>query len=76
MENDVEQALADLQSSRLRLKLTDVQIQQAQHAYDVSVVRYKNGAATNLDVLTAQSALEQAKLQQAQLDVLTGTQSV
>jgi outer membrane protein len=67
VENDVEQALADLQSSRLRLKLTDVQIQQAQHAYDVSVVRYKNGAATNLDVLTAQSALEQAKLQQAQL---------
>lgn len=67
VEQDVEQALADLQSSRLRLKLTDVQIQQAQHAYDVSEVRYKNGAATNLDVLTAQSALEQARLQQAQL---------
>ncbi len=67
IENDVEQALADLQSSRSRLKLTDVQIHQAQQAYDIAEVRYKNGAATNLDVLTAQSALEQAKLQQAQL---------
>jgi outer membrane protein len=67
VENDVEQALADLQSSRSRLKLTDVQIQQAQQAYDIAEVRYKNGAATNLDILTAQSALEQAKLQQAQL---------
>jgi outer membrane protein len=67
VENDVEQALADLQSSRARLKLTDVQIQQARQAYDVAQVRYKNGAATNLDVLTAQSALEQARLQQAQL---------
>jgi outer membrane protein len=67
VENDVEQALADLQSSRARLKLTGVQIEQAQQAYDIAQVRYKNGAATNLDVLTAQSALEQAKLQQAQL---------
>ena len=49
------------------LDLTKVQIDQAQQAYDIAEVRYKNGVATNLDVLTAQSALEQAKLQQAQL---------
>ncbi len=67
VQQDVEQALADLQSSRARLKLTDVQIQQAQQAYDIAQVRYQNGAATNLDVLTAQEALEQAKLEQAQL---------
>jgi outer membrane protein TolC len=67
VEQDIETVLADLQSSRSRLKLTDVQIQQAQQAYDIAEIRYKNGAATNLDVLTAQSALEQAKLQQAQL---------
>ncbi len=67
VESDVEQALADLQSSRSRVKLTEVQIQQAQQAYNIAEVRYKNGAATNLDVLTAQSALEQARLQQAQL---------
>ena len=30
-------------------------------------VRYKNGAATNLEVLTAQQALEGSQLQQAQL---------
>ncbi|HZK77066.1 MAG TPA: TolC family protein, partial [Candidatus Kapabacteria bacterium] len=67
VQNDIEQALADLQSSRLRLGLTKTQIEQARQAYNVAQVRYQNGAATNLDVLTAQSALEQAELNQAQL---------
>ena len=67
VQSDIEQALADLQSSRSRLSLTKTQIEQAQQAYHVAQVRYKNGAATNLDVLTAQSALEQAELNQAQL---------
>ncbi len=67
VQSDIEQALADLQSSRSRLDLAKTQIDQAQQAYNVAQVRYQNGAATNLDVLTAQSALEQAELQQAQL---------
>jgi outer membrane protein len=67
VQNDIEQALADLQSSRLRLGLTKFQIEQARQAYNIAQVRYQNGAATNLDVLTAQSALEQAELNQAQL---------
>jgi len=67
VQSDIEQALADIESSRARLALTDAQIAEAQQALDVAQVRYKNGAATNLDVLTAQEALEQAQLQQAQL---------
>jgi len=67
IENDIEQALADVQSSRSRLSLTDVQIQQAEQAFTIAQVRYKNGAATNLDVMTAQNALEEARLQKAQL---------
>ncbi len=67
VQSDIEQALADLQSSRQRLELVKTQIAQAQQAYNVAQVRYQNGAATNLDVLTAQSELEQAELQQAQL---------
>ncbi len=49
------------------MDLTSAQIEQAQEAYDVAQVRYKNGAATNLDVLTAQEAMEQANLLRAQL---------
>jgi outer membrane protein TolC len=56
-----------VQASRDRLDLTKVQIDQAQQAYDIALTRYQNGAATNLDLMTAQEALEQAKLQQAQL---------
>ena len=67
VQSDIEQALADLQSSRSRLGLVKIQIDQARQAYQVAQVRYENGAATNLDVLTAQSALEQAELNQAQL---------
>jgi outer membrane protein TolC len=67
IRNDIEQALADVQASRSRLELTQTQIQQAQQAFDIAQVRYKNGAATNLDVLTAESAVEQANLQRAQL---------
>ena len=67
IRSDVEQSLADLQSSRSRLSLTDVQIEQAQQAYDIALTRYQNGAATNLDLLTAQEDLAQVKLEQAQL---------
>lgn len=65
--SDIEQALADVQASRSRLDLTATQIEQAQQAFNVAQVRYQNGAATNLDVLTAEQAVEQARLQQAQL---------
>jgi outer membrane protein len=67
VQSDIEQALADIQSSRARLSLTEVQIAQAQQAFNVAEVRYENGAATNLEVLMAQEALEQARLQKVQL---------
>lgn len=65
--SEIEQALADVMASRSRLELVRPQIEQAQQAYSIARVRYENGAATNLDVLTAQQAVEQAQLQQAQL---------
>jgi outer membrane protein len=64
---EIEQALADVTASRSRLALLTSQIDQAQQAFSIARVRYENGAATNLDVLTAQQAVEQAQLQQAQL---------
>ena len=67
VQSDIEQALADLASSQERLNLVQSQIDQAQQAYKIAQVRYQNGVATNLDVLTAQSAVEQAELEQAQL---------
>jgi outer membrane protein len=65
VEAEVESANADVEANRAKLLLTKVQIDQAQQALTVADVRYKNGAATNLDFLTAQSALEQAQLQEA-----------
>jgi len=66
IQTEVESALADLTASTRKLELSTIQISQAQQALDVALVRYKNGAATNLEYLTAQSALEQAQLAQAQ----------
>ena len=68
VQSDIEQALADLASSQERVNLVQTQIDQAQQAFNIAQVRYQNGVATNLDVLTAQSAVEQAELQQAQLE--------
>jgi outer membrane protein len=65
---DVEQALADLQSIDEQRTLITTQLQQAREALDISELRYTNGASTNLDVLSAQSNLEQALLQQAELN--------
>lgn len=66
IESEVETAKADIDANQIKLGLTQVQIQQAQRALEIADVRYKNGAATSLDYLTAQSALEQAQLQQVQ----------
>jgi outer membrane protein TolC len=68
IRSDVEQALADLQSIDEQRGLITTQLQQAREALDITQLRYKNGAATNLDILTAQSNLEQAQLQQSQLN--------
>jgi TolC family type I secretion outer membrane protein len=66
IESEVESAQADMDANHTKLGLTKVQIDQAQKALSVADARYKNGAATNLDYLTAQSQLEQAELQEAQ----------
>ena len=68
IQSDVESAKADLDASTQKITLTQVQIDQAKLALSVAEARYKNGAATNLEYLTAQSALEQAELQQAQTE--------
>lgn len=64
--DEVESALADADANHEKLGLTKIQIDQAEKALAVADVRYKNGVATNLDYLTAQSQLEQAQLQEAQ----------
>ena len=67
VRSDVEQARAEWQASRDRVELVRTQIEQAKEAYDIAKVRYQNGASTNLDLMNAEQALEQAKLQYAQV---------
>ena len=68
IQNDVESAKADVDANKQKLSLTQAQIDQAKLALSLADTRYKNGAATNLEYLTAQSSLEQAALQQVQTE--------
>lgn len=50
-----------------KLKNTNILLTQAQKAYDIANVRFKNGLITNTELLLVQTSLEDAKLQQVQL---------
>lgn len=66
LENDLAQAISDVKANQRKLENASVVIQQAQAAMDITRSRFRNGIATNTDVLTAQANLEQAQLSQIQ----------
>lgn len=59
---EVMQALADVRSSMQKLEASEVQVRQAEAAVSMATVRYEAGVITNLDVLDAQTSLEEARL--------------
>ena len=61
---EVQQAMADVRAAKKKLSLVEAQIAQATRALKLTTTRYKNGAATNLEFLTAQSSLEQSETTQ------------
>lgn len=63
INQDVELAWRNLQSSRQRLKELDVQVAAAQQALTQAEGSYNVGLATNLERLTAQDQLLSAQLQ-------------
>lgn len=56
------QARADQNAALQKLKTAETIVAQARAALAIAETRFKNGVATNMDVLTAQTNLEQAQL--------------
>ncbi|HVZ41221.1 MAG TPA: TolC family protein [Candidatus Kapabacteria bacterium] len=63
---EVQQAAADLQTSSRRLATVDMQVQQAGDALALARTRYTNGVITNLELLNAQAALQEAEFLRVQ----------
>lgn len=64
--SELGQALADVKAGQRKLDNATVVIHQAEEALKIAQGRFKNGVATNYDVLTAQANLEQAQLAEIQ----------
>jgi len=66
VELQVWQAYQNLRTAAVTLDTSAAQLKSAQQAADVSNARYKNGLDTILDVLSAQTTLANARVQQVQ----------
>ncbi len=63
---DVQKGVSDLRSSMDKLQTTEVTVQQAATALNLAKIRYEAGTVTNLDLLDAETALAQARLERLQ----------
>jgi outer membrane protein len=66
VEGDVQSALNEYQAAVQEVASSDKGLKAAQESYDAVLERYKVGASSIVDLLTAQSALVQAQAAQAQ----------
>ena len=67
LDKDIQQAKSDLEATTAKLKNYDIQVEQAKEALNLANIRYKAGVITNLELLTAQTDLQNAQLGQIQL---------
>jgi outer membrane protein len=68
LDKNILQARSDLDATRAKLKNYELQVDQAKEALDLANLRYKSGVITNLDLLTAQTNLQDAELGKIQLE--------
>jgi outer membrane protein len=59
---DVRQALSDLHSAADKVVTSDLQLKQAREALGIARKRYEAGTTTNLDLLDAETSVQQAGL--------------
>jgi outer membrane protein len=78
LDKDIIQAKSDLEATEGKLKNYETQIQQAKEAFSLANIRYQAGVITNLELLTAQTDLQNAELGkiQLQLNVLLSTLTI
>ena len=58
----------DYKNLQYKLDNTKLLVEQAQKAYDLAQVRFKNGLITSAELVAAQSNIEDARLTQIQLE--------
>ncbi|MBX6363395.1 MAG: TolC family protein, partial [Gemmatimonadetes bacterium] len=63
---EYEQAVAELKRAQTQVEAARSTVAQAQKVYDLTEMRYREGLATQLDVLNARLSLQQARLNQVQ----------
>ncbi|MFT4033238.1 MAG: TolC family protein [Siphonobacter sp.] len=66
IRSQLDQAESELRSSSEKLRLSETQLQEAQYALQLANARFQNGVITQLDVQSAQTALQEAEFQQIQ----------
>jgi outer membrane protein TolC len=75
LENNIQKDLATVQEDyknlQEKIKNTSVLVSQAERAYSLAQVRFKEGLITNVELLTSQTNVEDAKLQLVQLQYQT-----
>jgi outer membrane protein len=67
-KTNLSQAENDYRTAQEKLTRSQAQVEQAQYALELADTRYQNGIITNLDVLTAQTALQEAQLNKLQYE--------
>jgi outer membrane protein TolC len=72
LQSEILQAEADQKANETKFKNSEIIIEQAKLALHLADVRFQNGVASNTDVITAQSNLEQAMLQSLQYEYQLG----
>ncbi|MFN8285515.1 MAG: TolC family protein [Chitinophagales bacterium] len=67
LNKDIQQSKEDITANRQKLNNYKMQLQQADEALKLANTRYKSGIITNLELLTAQTNLQDAQLGEIQL---------
>lgn len=68
LNKDIAQAKNDVTATESKLKNYELQVEQANEALSLANTRYKGGVITNLELLTAQTNLQDAQLGKIQLE--------
>ena len=68
LNKDIAQSKNDVEATKNKLKNYQLQIEQANEAVSLANSRYKGGVITNLELLTAQTNLQDAQLGKIQLE--------
>ena len=68
LNKDISQAKNDVAATENKLKNYELQVEQANEALSLANTRYRGGVITNLELLTAQTNLQDAQLGKIQLE--------